>query len=108
MLNKTKVVEVVCVAFLGLTPAAHAQQDSSMSNMSGMSDSKMQGMGGAQGNSRGDMNMQTMMKHCAQMKEDMKQGKPMGAGMQKMMSKCDQMESGMKTDTQAPAATEGR
>ena len=108
MSNKTRVIQGVCVALLGLPPIAYAQQNTGMSNMSGMSDPKMQGMSGMQGSSMGNMNMQTMMKQCAQMKHDMKEGQPMGGNMQKMMKQCDQMNSGMKTETQAPAATEGR
>ncbi|NPD70457.1 hypothetical protein HN018_03315 [Lichenicola cladoniae] len=41
------------MAFIGLTPAAYAQQQSGMSNMSGMSGPKMQGMTGTQGSSMG-------------------------------------------------------
>lgn len=102
MFNISKTVEFAFAAFLGLAPAAYAQQQS------GMSDPKMPGMEGMQSKSMGNMDMQTMMKHCAQMHREMAQGKPIAPGMQKMMKPCDQMNAGTKADIQAPAATQDR
>lgn len=102
MFNISKTVQIAFAALLRVAPAAYAQQQS------GMSDSKMPGMGGMQSKGMGNMDMQTMMKHCAQMHRGMTQGKPIAPGMQKMMKQCDQMNTGPKVDTQAPAATEDR
>ena len=52
--------------------------------MPGMDQSAMQGM---------DMN--TMMAHCAQMRQGMKPGMAMSSGTQQMMARCDQMDRSM-------------
>ena len=105
MLRFSMPIQLTCTVLFSFAPAAYAQQQSDMSNMSGMSGSKMQGM---HGNATGGMNMQTMMKHCAQMHQQMSQGKTMTPDMHKMMKQCDQMDSSMKAPTQAPAATQDR
>ena len=86
MANIVSPLQIACVALLGLTPLAYGQQTQN-SNMSGMSGSHMQGMGGMQGGT----NMQAMMKRCDQMLRQMTQGKPMGSRMQKTMQQCDQV-----------------
>jgi hypothetical protein len=59
----------------------------------------MQGMSSTHG-----ADMQKMMAHCAEMREQMKQGKRMSGDMQGMMKQCDQMDSQMAM----PNATKSR
>lgn len=63
------------------TPAA-----TPMPGMAGMDHSNMQGM---------DMN--TMMAHCAQMRQQARAGVTPAANMQQMMARCDQMDRSMGT-----------
>jgi len=65
-------------------PANAAPAAAPMPGMAGMDHSAMQGM---------DMN--TMMAHCAQMRQGMKPGMAMPADMQQMMAQCDQMDRSM-------------
>ena len=65
-------------------PANAAPAAAPMPNMAGMDHSNMQGM---------DMN--TMMAHCAQMRQGMRPGVAMSADMQQMMAHCDQMDRSM-------------
>lgn len=85
MIDFAKMIRITCVAMLGMTSLAYAQQpgQSDMSKMPGMSGGQMQGMGGMHGQGMGGqgmggvdgqgtggmggkgmggMNMQTMMK----------------------------------------------
>jgi hypothetical protein len=101
---KTSVVEIACLASLGLSMTAHARQQPGMSNMPGMSGTSMQGMNAMSANGMAGMDMPAMMKQCARMQQDMAVGKPMTPAMQPMMRQCDRMKGAM----QAPAATEDR
>jgi hypothetical protein len=42
-----------------------------------------------------NMDMNTMMAHCAQMRQQMRPGMAMSADMQQMMSECDAMDRSM-------------
>jgi hypothetical protein len=64
----------------------------------------MQSMDSMHGSGMSGGDMQTMMAHCAEMREQMKQGKPMSADMNGMMQQCDQMDSRMPM----PNATKSR
>ena len=44
-----------------------------------------------QGHNMSGMNMQQMMAHCAQMRQQMRPGAAMSPDMQAMMAHCDQM-----------------
>ncbi|WP_245704935.1 hypothetical protein [Belnapia rosea] len=83
---------------LGLSLVACAQQQSPppaqrTGGMSGMGSQGMAGhnMSGMQGHDMRGMNMQQMMAHCAQMRQQMRTGATMSADMQAMMAHCDQM-----------------
>jgi len=65
-------------------PANAAPAAAPMPDMAGMDHSNMQGM---------DMN--TMMAHCAQMRQGMRPGMAMSADMRQMMGQCDQMDRSM-------------
>ena len=65
-------------------PANAAPAAAPMPGMAGMDHSAMQGM---------DMN--TMMAHCAQMRQGMRPGMAMSADMRQMMAQCDQMDRSM-------------
>ncbi len=62
---------------LSLSPTAFAQQ------------------GGMQGHGMGNMDMDTMMKQCVQMRHQMNSGAPMSPNMQTMMRQCDDMDRQM-------------
>lgn len=70
------------------------------SSMQGMDHSNMPGMSGSnmQGHNMSGMNMQQMMAHCAEMRQQMRAGASMSSDMQAMMAHCDQM--GGSTGTQ--------
>ena len=51
----------------------------------------MSGIGGHQGHDMSGMNLQQMMAHCAQMRQQMRPGAAMSPDMQAMMAQCDQM-----------------
>ncbi len=96
----TRTLRATCVVALGLLPVACAQQPqppatSGMSTMPGMAAHDMAGM-----------DMQTMMNHCAQMRQATSQGRQLAPNMQAMMAQCDQMDRGMTMG--APAATLSR
>jgi hypothetical protein len=100
-----KTLRATCVAAFGLLPVACAQQPqpaatSGMSNMSSMPGMAAHDMAG--------MDMQTMMNHCAQMRQATSQGKQLAPDMQTMMAQCDQMDRGMTMAAPAPAATLSR
>jgi hypothetical protein len=77
-------------------PSAGTQDHGSMQGMSGMKGKKGSDMSG--------MTMDQQMAHCAEMREQMKQGKPMSSDMQQMMKQCDDMDRQM----QMPAGTKSR
>jgi hypothetical protein len=84
------------------TAPALAQQTSPGS---GQDHSAMSGMKGTdKGAGMSGMTMEQQMAHCAEMREQMKRGKPMSAEMQKMMKACDDMDLQM----QMPSATKDR
>ncbi len=60
--------------------------------MPGMS---MQGVDHANMSSMQGMDMNTMMAHCAQMRQQMRPGMAMSPDMQQMMTQCDQMDRSM-------------
>src|SRR5260370_40513408 len=68
---------------------AYAQQQGGKSDMPGMSGHDMQGM-----------DMQSTMKQCAQMRQQMKPGAKMSPEMKKMKSDCYVMDRYMNTATQ--------
>ena len=67
-------------------PANAAPAAAPMPDMAGMDHSTMQGM---------DMN--TMMAHCAQMRQGMRPGMASSANMRQMAAQCDQMDRSMGT-----------
>ena len=71
-----------------------AQQSGGMPGV-GMQGHSMSGMSGMQGHDMSGMNMQQMMAHCAQMRQQMRQGAGMSPDMQRMMAHCDQMDRQM-------------
>lgn len=97
------------VLALGLATAAcaqpqsppRAQQPGGMSGM-GMQGHGMSGTSGMQGHDMSGMDMQQMMAHCAQMRQQMRQGASMSPDMQQMMAHCDQMDRQMGGMSGAP------
>jgi hypothetical protein len=78
-------------------PLAEAQQNNSnMSNMPGMSKTSPK----AKTHDMPGMDMQSMMKQCADMRKHMKPGATMTGDMQKMMSQCDEMDKSMTAPEQ--------
>lgn len=76
---------------------------------SGQSMGNMQGMGKMPGMSGGSStDMAAMMKHCAQMKAQMKSGTKVSPDMQPMMAKCNAMDRSMGATTKAPDDTLSR
>lgn len=51
--------------------------------------------GGMQGHSMAGMDHQSMMNHCAQMRQTVRQGGRLSPDMQQMMAHCDQMDRSM-------------
>ena len=51
--------------------------------------------GGMQGHSMAGMDHQSMMNHCAQMRQTVRQGGRLSPDMQQMMVQCDQMDRSM-------------
>lgn len=88
-----KTIRIAVASLLTLTfgSAAFAQQGSAQMNM--------------QGHGMGNMDMQTMMNRCAQMRQQMRPGARMTPDMQTMMQQCDQMDRQMGSSTSgAPPA----
>ena len=56
------------------------------------------------GSGMSGMNMQQMMAHCTEMREQVKEKKPISADMQKMLKECDDMDRQM----QMPSKTKSR
>lgn len=90
---KTSRAAVVMVS-LGLALGACAQQPRPMATAPSMD--------AMQGRSMAGMDMQTMMTHCAQMRQQMRAGSPMGADMRGMMAQCDQMDRQMGGSVPTP------
>ena len=91
---------------LAILPAACAPQPAGMaapapaSTLSGPANASpamapMPGMAGMDHSSMQDMDMNTMMAHCAQMRQGMGPGTAMSADMRQMMAQCDQMDRSM-------------
>lgn len=106
----SQMLRATCLAAFGLLPAACAQQPqlAPISGMSGMSSMPSMNMGGMKTHDMAGMDMQTMMNHCTQMRQEVSQGKQLAPDMQSMMAECDQMDRGMDTSMPAPAATQSR
>lgn len=54
------------------------------------------------------MDMQAMMKQCAQMRQQMRSGSQMSPDMQRMMTQCDQMDAQMNNPSSSPSGTHQR
>ncbi|TDH62092.1 hypothetical protein E2C06_12960 [Dankookia rubra] len=105
----TRILRTSLTLALGLSLAACAQQQSpppaqQTGGMSGtgMAGHSMSGMSGMQGHDMRGMDMQQMMAHCAQMRQQMRQGASMNPDMQQMMAHCDQMDRQMGGMSGAP------
>ena len=61
----------------------------------GMQGHGMHGPGGMQGHNMSGMNMQQMAAHCAQMRQQVRQGGRPSPDVQRMMAQCDQMDRSM-------------
>lgn len=81
---------------LGLGLAACAQQQSPPPAQ------QTGGMSGMQGHSMSGMNMQQMMAHCAEMRQQTRPGAAMSPDMQAMMAHCNQMDQQMGGMSGAP------
>jgi hypothetical protein len=98
----------------GLAACSPQQQQSRPAAMSGQSAAGTQGVqgqaapggmqghsghtmsgGGMQGHSMAGMDHQSMMNHCAQMRQTVRQGGRLSPDMQQMMAHCDQMDRSM-------------
>jgi hypothetical protein len=101
-----------CLAIaLTITPAAFAQAQGSSASPGGTKDhGAMRNMGSskdtAPSNSTGTTgeNMKQTMAQCTEMREQMKQNKPMTPEMSRMMRDCDQMDRQMDM----PSSTKSR
>lgn len=80
-MNTVRLSTAASLLALSLASAAFAQQGSPQTNM--------------QSHGMGNMDMQTMMNQCAQMRQQMRPGARMTADMQTMMQQCDQMDRQM-------------
>ncbi len=70
------------------------QGQTTSGGMQGHSGHTMSG-GGMQGHSMAGMDHQSMMNHCAQMRQTVRQGGRLSPDMQQMMAHCDQMDRSM-------------
>ena len=70
------------------------QGQAASGGMQGHSGHSMSG-GGMQGHSMAGMDHQSMMNHCAQMRQTVRQGGRLSPDMQQMMAHCDQMDRSM-------------
>ena len=98
--QKTALVTALAL-LLGAVPLALGQQQgggSDMSNMPGMKGGKS----GAPSHDMKGTDMDSMMKQCAQMRQQMKPGAAMSADMKKMMAECDEMDRSMNAPSQQP------
>jgi hypothetical protein len=86
-----RIIKTAAASLLTLTlgSPAFAQQGSPQMNM--------------QGHGMGNMDMQTMMNQCAQMRQQMRPGARMTAEMQNMMQQCDEMDRQMGSSTSGSA-----
>lgn len=104
MSRNMKTLIVMSILAIGtVSPQAFAKQ--SQPGTGGMSG--MPGMSNDQTPPTDGKDMQTTMRQCAQMKDDMAEGKHMSGDMQKMMTQCDRMDRMMR-NAPAPAATQDR
>ncbi len=80
----------------GQSPAAtqSMQGQAASGGMQGHSGHTMSG-GGMQGHSMAGMDHQSMMNHCAEMRQTVRQGGRLSPDMQRMMAHCDQMDRSM-------------
>ena len=102
----SKTAMPVLIGALATLPAACAPQTAGMaspapaSTLSGPANAgtaaaPMRGMSGMDHSSMQGMDMNTMMAHCAQMRQQMRPGMAMSADMRQMMGECDQMDRSM-------------
>lgn len=63
--------------------------------MQGMDHSNMPGMAGMDHSNMQGMDMNTMMAHCAQMRQGTRSGMAMSGDGRQMMAQCDQMDRSM-------------
>ncbi len=84
MISRLTIFGAVLALMLGAAPPARAQDQGAKPDMSGMK----------------GMDMDAMMKQCAQMRQQMKPGAAMSPDMQKMMTQCDEMDRSMNSSSQ--------
>jgi hypothetical protein len=89
-----------CAAMLGLAVACASPAFAQQNDMQGMQ---------MQGHEMSGIDMPTMMKHCARMRQAVRNGATLRSDMQRMMAQCDQMDrqTGGTLDS-APPATRDR
>ena len=95
-------VSAACAQQSGSRPSQ--QSGGSGMNMQGHDMSSMQGhdMSGMQGHDMGGMDMQAMMNHCADMRQQVRLGAAMSPDMRSMIAQCDQMDQQMGGTSGAP------
>jgi hypothetical protein len=95
---------LVLLLAAGLAACAPQQQQSRPAAISGQGTASGQSMqghaghtmsGGMQGHSMAGMDHQSMMAHCAQMRQTVRQGGRLSPDMQQMMAHCDEMDRSM-------------
>lgn len=102
MIRCRKLATASLAAALALSNAACAPQARQQGGMSS-------GMSGMQGHDMAGMDMQTMMNHCSQMRQQRAQGQRLSPDMQPMMAECDQMDHGTGASASPmPNATRSR
>ncbi len=120
MIKSKTFARTAFIAAIGFLPVACAQPSSQPATQ-GMSSgnqgmSGMSGMSGMQGHDMQGMDMQAMMKQCADMRQQMAQGTHQNTpDMSQMMAHCDEMDRSMgsmpgmgSSTSTAPAATRTR
>jgi len=101
-----KIALPVFVGMLAILPAACAPQPAGMASpapatslsgpaSAGQGAAPMPGMAGMDHSNMQGMDMNTMMTHCAQMRQGMRPGMAMSADMRQMTAQCDQMDASM-------------
>ena len=78
----------------GAAGAQGMQAQTASGGMQGHAGHTMSG-GGMQGHSMAGMDHQSMMNHCAQMRQTVRQGGRLSPDMQRMMGDCDRMDRAM-------------
>jgi hypothetical protein len=76
-------------------PANPGDGTSPMQSMPSMDHSSMPGMTGMDRSGAQGMDMNTMMAHCSQMRQQMRDHMTVSLDMTRMMSQCDQMDRSM-------------